>query len=336
MLKLNSYSPFVHNRRIFTALFLVTILILVFSVLSITGCKKPTDDPNDPQLVPVSVRFTNSPTPNRAAINPRTVSAARSSANDFQPYVRLYENLGEFQDYITPTKFEVALQQLMIFSGENNIFLIGENNQPYLFRKIVDFKNPITVPVEEVKSGFYRTMTLTSPSLNIVVFTLPEGIVLEKTNLKSSEVDSDRNVTISASAPNSPNNNLELHEVNNSLPPEKQIKRDDGQNMWGISTYIYGPERKILMAEMEGIGPMISFADIDPSRPEMSGWQFQGVVCVPWAGIDIPATAQSVTFEIIWETEGIIEHYYNVDEDKHYFILKNGWWNALNINAWFY
>jgi hypothetical protein len=63
----------------------------------------------------------------------------------------------------------------------------------------------------------------------------------------------------------------------------------------------------------------------------------EAVLAVPFSGIEVPAAANAVRFEVTWDLDGIITQYPGDDNTgdtaDDIFVLKNGWWNGLDIKA---
>ena len=64
-------------------------------------------------------------------------------------------------------------------------------------------------------------------------------------------------------------------------------------------------------------------------------YSFGSYVFIPFTAVNIPSSASSITINISWNLDSIISHYDHDTSDDYsddIFVLKNGWWNGLQIN----
>jgi hypothetical protein len=107
-------------------------------------------------------------------------------------------------------------------------------------------------------------------------------------------------------------------------------------DMGTLSRIIYGAgERRLYNMEGVPINSVIPGLDfLEDGFSELGNSNVTSIV-IPFTPVHIPEDANSVTLNISWNLDGIISHYEGPTDDANddVFVLKNGWWNGLYIDA---
>ena len=238
---------------------------------------------------------------------------------------------------ITPENFMLNVSLLYIIGEGGNLDrLLMEN-------RLVDFKTPVNITVEEeVLSGTYDLMTFDCFNTNetLVKFQLPAGVTFNTNKqLASAGAAISGNVVT-----------IELKHLfpggvryfqNSPISGEIADLGSPAVNQQIFRFCYVGNSSQLLFTngtdtiKMTDIYPGFTY---DPNRV-IAGGNFGAVpmdiFVLPFKPIYVPDDANAVRFEVYWDLTGLIEHYKGVGANgvDDIFVLKNGWWNGLALQA---
>jgi len=326
------------------------LLLVIEFLMVFTACNK------DEKEIPVKIRAYN----NKGAVpfdnvsnNTRTIAnvASTSSHESFADYNTFYSNLGNHVRDITPGKFILATAGILLYSSNGEMMNVGQG--------LYDFAKGITITAGDIP------VDVTCSAMNFSFAT--GGIAIEGGDSGCSIVEFPW-----PSQLNSYNlETLAGGFYNTGMPPTPSIPPIPGFTpslTGGKATILMqfivpdsvfqtlldmpGPKLNHLNQIVYGAGVTRLYNGIVPINEIIPGLNslYGGVqigseydgnkdstIVVPFTPIKVPASAASVTFHISWNLDGIISQYTGndgiADTDDDIFILKNGWWNGLQISA---
>jgi hypothetical protein len=294
-----------------------------------------------------------------------SVPGARLATTDdasFKPYTDFYahENLGDQVDCddeeegingITPTKFQVVLAVIELYGDNGNITatVVGPLNP-----QEADFAQNVIIAPGTVPPGHYdiaRFIFNMAPTGTPSGATLYPWVEFPKPDDMDDTFDfislnslDEVEASIVDDTVRARMNLLDPATVNNSFTEDK-VQDEAGHAMPSIHAIIAGGSTsKLLTANYNGSGSEILASEVLASYPHVAIDTYEGAgtiagsyVVVPFeGGIDVPEGASAVSFTLNWDLDGIIERYEGLDEENitdDIFVLKNGWWEGLSINA---
>ena len=306
----------------FLAVVCICVLGLLFNACndesSSTNIVNGPDD--EPNRIPVKFGF-NSEDPGERSIIGRSHFSKKNrnvslDGNEIQEiplnyFNDVYDLLGTFKGYITPTEFKIIISDNFTLVGNNGSLradLVSGNGHPEVSpleqNLLLDLTEPVLIDVGDIESGFY------------------EGIFFMLRN----DLDLSEQFEIIKWDGNTEGIPLRHLEIVNYTE----------QNIGNLKGFLFVPSDN----EYKMFQGSVGFNDVIPgySGDRIGGSDNEFVLIVPFEGINIPENANAVRFEITWDLEDLIAHYYGpnikkggIEEDI--FVLKNGWWNNLSITA---
>jgi hypothetical protein len=305
--------------------------------------------------------------PQSLPINPNVRSAIMRSittSNDFAPYTAFYNTtLGgnsKLVRKITPTSFKVHISILTLFGVIEGDSVV--NQSQLMSNTTVDFAQNVTVTPGEINLGTYDTITLffNGPvwlsegltGVSSVQFPWPQN----ETNFEANTQMRDAG-DIMYNEGAEYNNGTVTVGIGRLFPNGvRHFLSSEGKdaNRWaGVATYTDSPSpmqqlmyfafggntRKLLHTPD---GTSLSLNDVNGGYDTQPILSFQiptsfDAYVIPFTPITIPENATAVRYEIYWNLTDLIEQYQGADNTADtaddIFILKNGWWEALNIRA---
>ncbi|MDR2020565.1 MAG: hypothetical protein LBQ14_07350 [Treponema sp.] len=286
----------------------------------------------------------------------------------FELYTNAYGELGDkVGSAITPTELKLAIIGLTLAGdgGALRADLIEPPTEENVLNasykpEVVDLANPVTLTLGNVQSGFYDAIVFnyidghlrvkiseeeTKYYASKVTFPWPAGMNKDDWAANASWEDSDGNADIWGFTGD------QIYAYPRFLEVYEYVDAPLIGGLQGI--FFYGDTYKMFNTngtdDSNGTGTMKEeyFAgDFFDGYPVSRDWVVlhcyrakntsASALFVPFEGIDIPADAKAVRFEIRWKVDGLIERYdakTPVDVNDDYFVFKNGWWNNFSIQA---
>jgi hypothetical protein len=318
-------------------------VIFVAAIFTLAGCK---EDDSGGGGIPVKLRAYNNngiaPSLSMASARVAMDIMPMAADNSFSRYTTFYGDIGTHITDITPSKFVLATGGIYLYSNDGQMMDVGQG--------LFDFTKGITFVLDDVEPG------VTCAAMSFMFTT--GGIAIEGGPSGWSMVEFDWPSQLSGK-------NLENITTNNfygmTLP---------GIPAFGITEFIpsliggkaslplmcidpYGVQQSFQIATATPIGMLgqivygagsrryyyneaVPTNEIIPGLNSLNGGveiggNLSSSVVIPFTPINVPSSAKSVTFHISWDLTGIISLYQKGTD--YIFVLKNGWWNGLYLNA---
>jgi hypothetical protein len=241
----------------------------------------------------------------------------------FTSYSEFYEDLGTKNGSgITPTKFELHFTAVGVASN-------GDMQALGNVSRVADFAHPngVTIDVGDIPTDITCSALIFYIGTGGCVVEFPYPHV--ETTFESSHINMDIlngfQSTLNGTTARTDLSVMDPWNIKNlfNLTSAPDIKP--------LTNIIYGGSASTFY-----MGEAVPLSEIIGSGPEI-GDQHLSTVVVPFTPIPIRSTDSSVTFEVSWNLEGIIQEYtapagsYPCGTDL--FILRDKWWEGLHIKA---
>jgi len=287
----------------------------------------------------------------------RNVKATMADAGDesFADFAEFYGKLGTHVRDITPTKFVLGVGTINLYAPNGEMMSIGQG--------IFDFAQDITLTPGEIPTDVTcSAMSFTFCSSGIAFEGGPAGyayVEFEWPLYDGTDDQAGRQAEFAfhqgfynTSLPGENNppapplpgftpawNGNKVTVLLNAFEPHliQQIFTLGGTELKPLDYIIYGAGNRRLYN-----GEKVPTNSIIPGLNSLYGgmgigneW-FSSIV-IPYTPIYVPSNASSVTFNMSWNLNGIISQYCGedgiADTADDIFVLKDGWWNGLQISA---
>lgn len=294
--------------------------VLVIAAVALAGCGKD-DNPGD-KNIPVLVKAYN----NEGVAPPASLSKSRSAVGERSDLVRAAEHpsFGELNDLytpanlgakvgsgITPTKFTASWSiNAVLSNGDRHGIGAGS---------FFDFTKGLTVDVGEVPTGItvsalelhIASVRMPGEELPMIEFEKPSGLSAETIN----QMFEGYNPPV-------------LNGNTMSLSLGHFTMMEVGENEFAsiMDYFCYGDELKLQTGTVTFPGGS-PFGQPAPARN----------MIIPFSPVTISEDASSVTLNISWDLNGLIEQWSGEDNTPNNaddrFVFKQGWWNNLHVAA---
>jgi hypothetical protein len=241
----------------------------------------------------------------------------------FSSYSAFYGHLGTPKPSgITPTKFELGFTVVGVASN-------GDMQPLGTVGGKADFARPggVTVDVGDIPTDITCSALIFYIATGncVVEFPYPH----DETTFESSHINMD--------IPNgfqSTLNGTTAHTTLSVMDPgniRNMFSLTSAPDIKPVNNIIYGGSASTFY-----MGAAAPLSEIIGNGSEI-GSQDASTVVVPFTPISIPSTASSVTFEVSWNLDGIIQEYTALNPSAQggtdLFILRDKWWEGLHIKA---
>ena len=275
--------------------------------------------------------------PSLSVINARSAMNIMPMSAETEPglvlYSGMYSNsiLGAHKEFINVTKFELKIMNLRLDSPDHTLTLIDGSNAI-----TVDFARPggMTFNLGEVPEGerLIGVMMIIDPDMGSTVeFELPvekqSGMFWNEgggTTITARLQDLELGGILSG-APGTGEGSHYRYYGYDSMP-------ENWEQIGKIAYFCYGGTQRMMANKTK-----ISHNAIDPNVP--ASWEIgdgvNNVLVIPINPVTVTAGASYVEFSISWNLTGLIERREGktASADDDIFILKDGWWNGLQITV---
>ena len=256
-----------------------------------------------------------------------------AASPNFSFYDPIYAKLGSKVENIDVTSLKLALEGLQLLKNGSIVATLVSADYDLLCPQ-ADFTSPIELTFEgTIETGAYDGVYLQfifggvarAPGYtdSEITFKWPADMNFSSHYLSSSPKNGDF-VTAKADS----------FEIATQEPFPKTAKN----NAFQFLLFAAGAEYQML-ENVQGneitLGDIFPYsANADQEFKDGDPWP-KNFLVVPRAAITIPGNATSVTFEVSWNLQGLLERYDNntANPDDDIFVLKNGWWEEFSLKA---
>jgi hypothetical protein len=322
--------------------------------------------------IPVKIRAYNNKgvTPSKSVVLSRSAAEAggisRAVQTDFSEYTNIYNNLGNKQGSgITPTKFIFCID-IFAYTSVGECFLLGYGFLDLASGKTItlDYGIPTDVTIAAIEFDMGTDGVLGEDGrvakTSYVEFDWPFYTGTNDNNGRKINFEASPYYTYIKTYTSSPSESLgdkNFYNFNPSIINGKATiqryfldpafandisgyDKPNDRSVGRISYIIYGGNsRKLYAYQNVPISDIIPGVNsiknpVYPDYPGVfgyGGYEFTNIV-VPFSPITIPSNASSVTFEVSWDLENIIQPY-KTSHNMETVVLKNGFWESLYINV---
>ena len=327
------------TKRIFNLRNVIAIAICLAGVTMFSSCDK-----DNPSKVTAKFRFSGTPVgvKTKSAASATPMFRASSALSGEEDFTNFYTMLGAKKGAFTPTEMKISISQLYIGRINENLggytILDFSSGEPV----VVDLAKPVIIAPTEIEQGFYDfiSFAFAGALTGSVSFPKPVGFDLENHAYNRSIYFKDE--TVLFKYPNNITVTLDwlqpasvdyYYGALTGGEPSAHLESKVG----GVYDMFFFGDKYIMVPTSERAGKDLSLEDYWPGCNWGIGLNspFTNSLIVPFEGINIPETAKSVRFEIVWDIENIIEWYEGPTNSTNddIFVLRDRFWEGFSLRA---